>query len=164
MTRSLLAEMECRCMPEPNSGCLLWLGALGANGYAYARVDGRTQALHRLICEEVNGPVPAGYHVLHSCDTRSCIAPEHLRAGTPQENVDDCVRRGRQARGSMLGQAKLTEEIVARGRAEGLTPATFAQRHDVSQGTALKVLTGASWRHVPTRWTGKLRPHCRRAA
>ena len=34
-------------------------------------------------------------YVIHSCDNPACVEPTHLRAGSPQDNMDDKVNRGR---------------------------------------------------------------------
>jgi hypothetical protein len=38
---------------------------------------------------------PAGQVALHHCDTPACVNPEHLFLGTPQDNMDDKVSKGR---------------------------------------------------------------------
>lgn len=35
--------------------------------------------------------------VLHRCDVRLCVNPDHLDLGTQQKNVDDMIARGRAA-------------------------------------------------------------------
>lgn len=39
--------------------------------------------------------IPEELQVLHHCDIRHCFEYSHLYAGTPQDNMDDKVRRGR---------------------------------------------------------------------
>lgn len=78
--------------------CWLWTGPVHLDGYGGLKVGGRrgsTYRAHRLVYELVHGPIPDGLYVLHSCDTRLCCNPAHLRVGTAAENTADMARRGR---------------------------------------------------------------------
>jgi hypothetical protein len=83
-------------IPEPNSGCRLWLGKIHqTSGYAQIWVDGRHRNASRVAYEVWKGPIPAGKMACHTCDMPECVEPAHLYAGTAQDNHDDMVRRGR---------------------------------------------------------------------
>lgn len=84
-----------KSMPEPNTGCWLWEGYT-IDGYGYASYKGKHWLVHRLIYKEFVAS-PDNFNVLHKCDQPSCINPEHLFLGTQQDNVDDMIRKGRQA-------------------------------------------------------------------
>ena len=60
----------------------------------YPKVSKDTYA-HRIVCSVVHGPIEDGKYVMHSCDNRRCINPEHLSAGWPFENVHDMLSKGR---------------------------------------------------------------------
>lgn len=90
-----LAKLEANSIPVPFSGCRIWLGAIDTDGYPCAIMLGRKVTLHRFVCEQTHGPIPPGYYAIHSCDVPSCIASEHIRPGTMQENVRDAIKRGR---------------------------------------------------------------------
>lgn len=78
------------------SECIEWWGNFKPNGYGYTMVDGRQELAHRHIYRECFGPIPDDRpFVLHSCDNPPCVNPEHLRAGTPQDNMNDRKLRGR---------------------------------------------------------------------
>lgn len=47
-----------------------------------------------------NRPVPKGLYVIHSCDNPGCVNPNHLRLGTPLDNVRDKIEH---KRGSLRG-------------------------------------------------------------
>lgn len=104
--KTLRARFESHCEPEPNSGCLLWDGAL-KNGYGEirARLDSGAYAVlyaHRLAWEFAHGDIPKGLMVLHRCDVKSCCNPDHLFLGTHVDNANDMAMKNR-GRSSALG-------------------------------------------------------------
>ncbi len=84
-----------RAIPEPNSGCLLWEGAVQRHGYGHIRRGGRYLSLHRVVWEETHGAIPDGLHVLHRCDVPACVNVAHLFLGTHTDNMRDIVAKGR---------------------------------------------------------------------
>jgi len=84
-----------KVVPEPNSGCLLWLGVVNHRGYGRIWHDHAPWQTHRIAWVLANGPVPEGKLVLHTCDVRSCVNPAHLYLGTPLDNMNDRRDRGR---------------------------------------------------------------------
>jgi hypothetical protein len=50
---------------------------------------------HRVAWTLANGPIPAGMHVLHTCDNPPCCNPGHLWLGTQADNMADMARKGR---------------------------------------------------------------------
>lgn len=88
-------RFDAKVMPEPMSGCHLWIGALDRKGYGSFRSEGRTVRAHRLAWEREHGPIPDGLYVCHRCDNPGCVNPDHLFLGTQGRNLRDMARRGR---------------------------------------------------------------------
>ena len=133
------------------SGCWIWTRALSGAGYGQARVDGRTQYMHRLAYEEYVGPIPDGLFVLHRCDVRCCCNPDHLFAGTTQDNTADMVKKGRNTRGSECKTAKLNESDVVRIRERynsGERVVDISQDYPVHIRNIYAAIRGEWWGHV----------------
>lgn len=107
IVNDLTARFEQNTQPEPNSGCLLWLGRVAKhNGYGQLSVSNREEQAHRVAYRMTKGEIPTGLMVLHSCDQPSCVNPDHLRLGTQQDNMADRAQRNRTARGMSNGKFK----------------------------------------------------------
>lgn len=93
--KTVLERFEEKYIPEPNSGCWLWIGADDNKGYGHIKVNGSTIKAHRLSFNLHKGEIPVGLHVLHTCDNPICVNPDHLFLGTHQDNMLDRQVKGR---------------------------------------------------------------------
>lgn len=82
-----------RC--NPDSGCIEWVGAGNGKGYGMLWDGSRARLAHRIAYEIANGQIPDGMCILHRCDNRSCVNPEHLFLGTISDNNRDMTEKGR---------------------------------------------------------------------
>lgn len=64
-------------------------------GYLRVRRKGKLIMMHRYIYAKYVGRIPKGYCVMHTCDNRQCINPEHLQVGTIADNNYDMWQKGR---------------------------------------------------------------------
>ena len=106
--QGILEQHADKWIPEPNTGCLIWIGALsGAPGLRpMIKVGGRkgkNYYVSRLVCEEVNGPPPTPKHeAAHAtskgCVGAVCVSGGHLRWATGKENSGDEPREARSRR------------------------------------------------------------------
>lgn len=80
-------RFDAKYIPEPNSGCWLWLGAMDGHGYGHLYVGGRYLSAHRVGYELQNGQIPVGMVIDHLCRTPACVNPDHLDAVTQSENL-----------------------------------------------------------------------------
>lgn len=134
-----------------------WTGSL-VKGYGNLAVLNRGHVLaHRLSWEIHFGEIPEGLFVLHTCDIRSCVRPEHLFLGTDADNARDAASKGR------LGQQKYPElyrgeksprailtlaqviEIRSRYVPREVTLQRLADEYGVSMPTIAAVVSGRNW-------------------
>jgi hypothetical protein len=74
-------------MPEPNTGCWIWIGHVDRCGYGkVGSVDGESLA-HRASFKTFVGPIRDGFELHHRCRERSCINPDHLQQVRHADNV-----------------------------------------------------------------------------
>jgi hypothetical protein len=81
------ARFDEKVMPEPMSGCWLWIGAVQSSGYGNFGTDGKNYLAHRVSYTERRGPIPEGMTIDHKCRTRSCVNPDHMEVVPFKENL-----------------------------------------------------------------------------
>lgn len=134
-----------------DSGCWEYRGGFLHLGYGVLRKGGRNIRAHRLAYELEYGPIPRGAMILHSCDNRACVNPEHLRIGTHAENMVDRKVRGRTAVGERCRSTRLTPALVReirRRHEDGEGTSVLALEYGVTDRSILHVVTRSTWRHV----------------
>lgn len=146
------------------TGCWSWRGAPTQDtGYGQFGITVNTKTrfvgAHRFSYEITYGPIPGpkgsnprSSFVMHTCDNRLCVRPDHLRLGTARDNNHDMVAKGRGIGGERHPLARLTAADVlairktyARGRT---TQATLAARYDVAPATVSVIIKGQRWRSI----------------
>lgn len=85
-------KLQSNTIPEPNTGCWLWIGNRMRNGYGTTNVrvsrgKHAVQLAHRIVWEAHRGAVPDGLQLDHLCRVRSCVNPWHLEPVTRKENI-----------------------------------------------------------------------------
>ena len=78
-----------------NAGCWLTESDRMINGYARFSINNGKKLAHRISYQFFKGEIPDKMVVMHSCDTRNCINPDHLSLGTAQDNTLDMHAKGR---------------------------------------------------------------------
>ncbi len=119
-------------------GCWNWNKRLTSAGYGKF---GNTSA-HRVSYALYVGQIPDGMCVLHRCDNKKCVNPDHLFIGTQQDNVKDMNLKGRG------GRTKLsTDEVkkIRQAALEGETQGRIAIKFQVHRVTVNNILAGRKW-------------------
>lgn len=136
--------------------CWVWQGAVDKDGYGKFQVTvpgqnkQRYLRAHKFSWEEANGTLSEGLYLLHRCDNPACVRPSHTYPGTQKQNRADCVRRGREPRGSQKPNAIFTEDLirsVRSRRSSGENLASIARELRVNYFSLYNAVT-KYWRHV----------------
>ena len=89
--------------------CWEWIRQINSNGYGVLQCGprkGRKMVrAHRISYKLHNGPIPEGLLILHKCDNKLCVNPDHLELGDYSKNLKDAWNRG-------LRSQKLTNKQV----------------------------------------------------
>lgn len=136
----------------PNGDCWEWKATKIWNGYGRFGLNKKGWLAHRVSWLISHGD-PGDNHVLHKCDNRACVNPNHLFLGTNYDNVQDRERKGRNIvrKGEDCGTAKLTEVEVIQIFKSHETLAVLAERYNVAKTTICAIKTQQNWKQVTER-------------
>ncbi len=142
---------------DQTGDCWFWVGYCDKAGYGRIHknwaLEMGTDKAHRISYLLHKGDIN-GLDVLHQCDVRNCVNPEHLRLGTQTENNKDRDTRGRHARlsGSKNPFAKFTDEQIAYIRQQhdaGRTNVSIAEEMGVHRKTIGRIILGQHYAITP---------------
>lgn len=127
------------------SDCIEWTGAINSSGYGITWKDGKTCYAHRVAVSAPDDSV-----VLHICDNKICVNPEHLILGSHKENSEDMVNKGRQAKGEKAGNSKLKEsEVVNILSLKGsMASRAVAEMYNISKTNVLDIWNRKIWKDL----------------
>lgn len=145
---------------EKRGNCL----CVGTGNYypTWWRPGRKHERLSQLICRVFNGPRPQDSAVvMHSCDNKACIKPEHLSWGQQKQNLKDAFSKGRmklpivdhgaRVRAGLHHWARLLPKdiVTIRARlANGEQLAPIAADFGITFQQVSKIKRGLRWGHL----------------
>lgn len=145
-----------RCSISSATACWIFSGRPDSRGYGQINFRGRHYLVHRVAYMRANGEIPSGKGrldsvVMHSCDTKLCCNPAHLRFGTHAANMSDMKAKGRRKGINACdrnGRAKITAEQAAAIRGDRRGQRAIANDYGVSPAQVRRIRRGLQWRQT----------------
>jgi len=106
-------EYMLKTLNSETEECFVWPFANDGKGYGIIVKNGKNEYVHRIVCEETNGPAPEGKPLVrHICGNGNlgCFNPKHLCWSDQKENIADVLIHGTSNRGERHGMHKLSKE------------------------------------------------------
>lgn len=144
---------------KQSNGCWIWQSTVNPYGYGGFWFEGKSVFAHRWAYERIHGSVPKGLVLRHSCDTPSCVNPDHLSTGTTMENSQDAKDRGRLGR-SANRLDETTAKLIRAKYVDGFSPTDIAKQYGVSLKTVYNVGKGRTWAAETADVAPKICPTC----
>jgi hypothetical protein len=150
-TEQFLKRFWSKVDKQGKDECWNWLAPRTYYGYGQVNYEGRPHIASRMSWRIHNGEIPSELCVLHHCDNRICVNPDHLFLGTRTDNMVDKCQKGRHPKGEDAWNCKLTEDAVRVIRIYvecGMSHTEMARHLGLSRTTIRDAVSGKNWSHV----------------
>ncbi len=124
------------------------------SGYALVKYKRSTTGAHRISWMVHYGEIPEGLCVLHKCDNRLCINPQHLFLGTHKDNTNDMIEKDRS---NFVGAKVHDDELVEKAielRKSGMIHKEIAERLGICMGSLNNFFRRTSTKEIVKEFYG----------
>jgi hypothetical protein len=134
--------------------CWEYNGGINSTGRGVFWLNRKSIHAHRMAYILAHGEINDGLWVCHHCDNGKCVNPSHLFLGTPKDNTQDMIRKGRKKtlRGENDPKSKLKSaevlEIVRLYKSGRLSQYQLGKMFLVTRSTILGILRGETWKEI----------------
>jgi hypothetical protein len=140
---------------EDKNACWEWTAGLNKWGYGkfFINIEGGIERIFtasRISYFISNNHYPSDLNVLHRCDNRKCVNPNHLFLGTHAENSKDMIDKGRcsNQKGENNGGVKHSKELILEIRAKhkkGKSQNSLAKEYGFNSGYVSRIIRRVIW-------------------
>lgn len=163
MSLTMLQRFEEKYIKRNSKLCWEWTATTMNNGYGHFWYNKKLTLAHRVSYQFYIGQIPNGICVLHKCDNRKCVNPNHLFLGTYQDNATDRKNKGRGniPTGVKNPRTKLSIKQVKEIRKllikqqkilldykNHYTHRAIAEKYNVTTGAIVCIANGKNWKSV----------------
>ena len=152
LSESAIARFWAKVSVASENACWEWQASKNQKGYGQMTIGIRPFAAHRISYTIHYGQIPKELFVCHHCDNRTCVNPKHLFLGTPKDNTQDMVRKGRACIGERNASTKLTTadvlEIRQLASTGHVSQKEISDRFGISRGAVGGICKGLRWKYA----------------
>lgn len=131
------------------SSCWNWEARLDEKGYGRVDIKGRHRRPQRILWERVNGPIPLGFDLHHTCGNKRCCNPDHLIAISKAEHGK--LHRPRKAPPKLPSPDQAIHNYL-RNYARNLSPQPQPNSQKVRNGDKTHCKRGHPYDELNTIW------------
>ena len=137
---------------EKTNGCWNWIACYHrSTGYGRFGYNGKTEGAHRVSYMIYNGRISKGMSVLHKCNNKLCVNPNHLYLGNARDNARDRNEAGSTLFGEDHQNSKLRTKDVLEIRTlgkNGMLHKYIAEFYNIGRATVTKIINRDRWKHI----------------
>ena len=123
--------------------CWNWKSSKYQSGYGRIMFNYIVYRAHVLSYLLYKGNIKKGLLVCHKCDNPKCVNPDHLFLGTPKDNIQDCIQKGRFTSGR-----KLIHKLVVEIRNSDQTVLALSKQYNLSRSTIYDIKNNKTYRNI----------------